>query len=92
MLPDPTQPCLEALLAASPFFEKFGSGKLGILVAGAPIALVLDQVEELGLQKQLTVQTAGATHPAPRQVLESLLRTVDTVIANMPADRCGAAL
>ncbi len=69
-----------ALLADSPFFARVGGGRLGVLVAGAPTALVLDQVEELGLEERVTVQTAGATHPVPRSVLDAFLHAVDRVL------------
>jgi len=69
-----------ALLADSPFFGRVGDGRLGVLVAGAPAALVLDQVEELGLKERVTVQAVGATHPVPRSVLTAFLHAVDRVL------------
>jgi indolepyruvate ferredoxin oxidoreductase alpha subunit len=70
----------EELLAESPFFGRTGSGRLGVLCAGAPLPLVLDQIDELQLDGRLTVQRAGATYPAPRSVLEDFLRSVDRVL------------
>jgi indolepyruvate ferredoxin oxidoreductase alpha subunit len=70
----------EALLAESPFFERTGAGRLGVLCAGAPLPLVLDRMEELDLAGRLSVQSIGATHPVPRSVLEDFLRSVDRVL------------
>ncbi|MHC4224746.1 MAG: thiamine pyrophosphate-dependent enzyme, partial [Planctomycetota bacterium] len=70
----------ETLLAKSPYFQRTGSGRLGVLVAGAPLTLVMDQMEQLGLGDRLTVQGAGATHPVPRTVLEEFLQRVDRVL------------
>jgi len=70
----------EALLADSPFFERTGSGRLGVLCAGAPVPLVLDALEQLDLAGRLTVQSIGATYPVPRSVMEEFLRRVDRVL------------
>ena len=54
----------EKLLAESPFFERRGSGGLGVLAAGAPVAPLLDQIEELaeergeGKELRVTVDSA----------------------------------
>jgi indolepyruvate ferredoxin oxidoreductase alpha subunit len=70
----------EALLAKSPYFRRTGSGRLGVLAAGAPLSLLLDQVEILGLADRLTVQSVGGTYPLPRAVLEELLQQTDRVL------------
>jgi indolepyruvate ferredoxin oxidoreductase alpha subunit len=70
----------ETLLADSPFFERTGSGRLGVLVAGAPRTLVLDRAEETGLAQRLSILGIGATCPLPRTVLEDFLRSVDRVL------------
>jgi indolepyruvate ferredoxin oxidoreductase alpha subunit len=70
----------EAMLAESPYFRRTGSGRQGVLVAGATLSLVLDQIDELGLADRLTVQSAGATHPLPGAVLEEFLQSVDRVL------------
>ena len=70
----------EVLLADSPFFERTGTGPLGVLVAGAPYGIVLDQAEELGLTDLLTIQRVGATWPLPRAVIKEFLRGVDKVL------------
>jgi indolepyruvate ferredoxin oxidoreductase alpha subunit len=70
----------EQMLADSPFFGRHGSGRLGVLAAGAPAALVLDQVEELGLEEHFTLLCAGATHPLSQTVLTELLDRVDQVL------------
>ena len=66
----------ESLLLDSPFFPRSGSGRSGVLCAGAPVPLVHDLVEELDLDGRLTIQSLGATHPAPRAILEEFLRGV----------------
>jgi len=70
----------ETMLAESPYFRRTGSARQGVLAAGAALSLVLDQVDELGLADRLTVQSAGATHPLPRTVLEGFLQSVDRVL------------
>ena len=70
----------EALLEETPFFEARGSGRLGVLVSGAPVPIVLDHIEENGLADRFTVQSVGASHPVPRGVLERFLRRVDRVL------------
>jgi indolepyruvate ferredoxin oxidoreductase alpha subunit len=70
----------ESLLLESPFFPRTGSGRSGVLCAGAPIPLVLDLMEELDLVDRLTVQSTGATHPVPRSVMEDFLGSVDRVL------------
>jgi indolepyruvate ferredoxin oxidoreductase alpha subunit len=70
----------EALLADSPFLRRIGTGRQGVLAAGAAVTLVLDQVETLGLSDRLTVQSSGATYPLSRTVLEEFLRGVDRVL------------
>jgi indolepyruvate ferredoxin oxidoreductase alpha subunit len=70
----------EVLLAKSPYLRRTGTGRQGVLVAGAALTLVLDQMESLELTDRLTVQSAGVTHPLPRAVLEEFLRGVDRVL------------
>jgi indolepyruvate ferredoxin oxidoreductase alpha subunit len=70
----------EALLAASTLFERRGNGKLGVLAAGAPLALVEDGIEEMGLGGSITLQRLGATWPLPREVLASFIDDVDSIL------------
>lgn len=70
----------QELLEASPYFERIGSGRLGVLCGGAPLPLVLDQIDALGLADRVTVQTVGATYPVPRSVIAGFLRDVDRVL------------
>jgi indolepyruvate ferredoxin oxidoreductase alpha subunit len=70
----------ESLLAGSTLFEREGSGRVGVLAVGAPLALVEDQLEEMDLGRSVTLQKLGATWPIPREVLAGFIEQVDRVL------------
>jgi indolepyruvate ferredoxin oxidoreductase alpha subunit len=69
----------EEQLAASEFFPCAGSGKFGIVASGVAYAYAAQVIEDLGLQREVTLQQIGA-YPIPEKVLLGFLEVVDSVL------------
>jgi len=69
----------EELLAASAFFPRTGSGPRGIIASGMAYAYAAQVVEDLGLERAVTLQQVGA-YPIPEEVLTGFLESVSSVL------------
>lgn len=69
----------EELLATSGFFPRIGDGRRGIVASGVAYAYSAQVVEDLGLQRDVTLQQIGA-YPIPEDVLAGFLESVDSVL------------
>ena len=67
------------LLASSPFFSRFGSGRHGIVASGVGYAYARQVVEDLGVEDQVSLLQIGA-YPIPESVLGEFLGDVDSVL------------
>ncbi len=66
------------LLASSPFFSRFGSGRHGIVASGVGYAYARQVVEDLGVEGQVSLLQIGA-YPIPESILGKFLGDVDSV-------------
>ncbi len=69
----------EQLLEESEFFPRTGSGKHGIIASGVAFAYAAQVVQDLGLQRKVTLQKIGA-YPIPEQVLADFLQVAESVL------------
>jgi len=67
------------LLASSPFFSRFGSGRHGIVASGVGYAYTRQVVEDLGVEDQVSLLQIGA-YPIPESILGEFLGDVDSVL------------
>lgn len=67
------------LLASSPFFSRYGSGRHGIVASGVGYAYARQVVEELGVEDQVSLLQIGA-YPIPESILSEFLRDVDSAL------------
>jgi len=69
----------ERMLAESGFFPRTGSGKRGIVASGVAYAYARQALEDLGLDRDVTLQQIGA-YPIPDAILDDLLDGVDSLL------------
>ncbi len=69
----------EELLGTSEFFPRAGSGRYGIIASGVAYAYATQVIQDLGLERQVTLQQVGA-YPIPGGVLADFLVDVDSVL------------
>ncbi len=69
----------EELLQTSDFFPRTGSGRQGIIASGVAYAYTAQVIEDLGLQREVSLQQVGA-YPIPEKVLLGFLESVDSVL------------
>ena len=67
------------LLASSPFFARFGSGRRGIVASGVGYAYARQVVEDLGVEEQVTLLQIGA-YPIPESILCDFFGDVDSIL------------
>jgi indolepyruvate ferredoxin oxidoreductase alpha subunit len=69
-----------AALADSPFYPRFGDGKLGVVTSGVSLNYVLDAVTELGCEEAVSVLHLGCVYPLPPGLLKNFLEDVERVL------------
>ena len=60
--------------------RRLGRGKNGIIVSGVAVNYVLDALDDLGLNDQVSVLVLGFTHPCPTGLIADFLKDCETVL------------
>jgi indolepyruvate ferredoxin oxidoreductase alpha subunit len=65
---------------SSPFNFIKGEGKVGIVTSGVSAGYVMDAVEDLGAEEEVSILKLGMTHPLPKKLCESFIKGVGVIL------------